>query len=67
MENKCVICGAVIPEGIQVCKNCDLVYRPIEKGEKMDQFTATEQAYKNGYEQGQKAQCTFLLADCKTT
>lgn len=22
MENKCVVCGAVIPEGIQVCKNC---------------------------------------------
>lgn len=30
MENKCVCCGADIPEGWQVCPNCDLVYRPIE-------------------------------------
>lgn len=30
MENKCVVCGAVIPEGTQVCKDCDLVHRPIK-------------------------------------
>ena len=30
MENKCVVCGAVIPEGRHVCKNCDLVYRPTD-------------------------------------
>ena len=24
MENKCVVCGAVIPEGMQVCPNCQI-------------------------------------------
>ena len=23
MENRCIICGAVIPEGRQVCPNCE--------------------------------------------
>ena len=23
MENRCVCCGEIIPEGIQVCPNCD--------------------------------------------
>lgn len=24
MENKCVVCGAIIPEGRQVCPNCQI-------------------------------------------
>ena len=24
MENKCVVCGAIIPEGRQVCPNCEM-------------------------------------------
>ena len=24
MENKCVTCGAIIPEGVQVCSNCQI-------------------------------------------
>lgn len=23
MENKCLVCGAIIPEGRQVCPNCE--------------------------------------------
>lgn len=23
-ENRCVCCGAVIPEGLQICPNCEL-------------------------------------------
>ena len=23
MEDRCVCCGAIIPEGIQICPNCD--------------------------------------------
>lgn len=23
MDNRCVICGAIIPEGRQVCPNCE--------------------------------------------
>lgn len=23
MENRCVVCGAIIPEGRQVCPNCE--------------------------------------------
>ena len=26
MENRCVICGAIIPEGLQVCINCEKEY-----------------------------------------
>ena len=23
MQNRCVVCGEIIPEGLQVCKNCE--------------------------------------------
>lgn len=23
MENRCIICGAIIPEGRQICPNCE--------------------------------------------
>ena len=23
MENHCIVCGEIIPEGVQVCKKCD--------------------------------------------
>lgn len=33
MENKCVVCGAVIPEGNQICGRCayELVKEPIDE------------------------------------
>lgn len=51
MENKCVVCGAAIPEGRMVCPNCDLVFRK-------EPTTATEAArqgeiaYNIGYKKG---------------
>lgn len=26
MENRCVVCGCIIPEGLQVCPNCQETY-----------------------------------------
>ena len=28
MDNRCVMCGAIIPEGKQVCLNCENKYTP---------------------------------------
>ena len=28
MENRCVICGEIIPEGRQICLNCEKGYLP---------------------------------------
>ena len=36
MDNKCVSCGAVIPEGRQVCPNCESV------GSKMNRYCKEE-------------------------
>ena len=37
MENRCVICGAIIPEGRQVCPNCEKGENPkLEQDEKCD-------------------------------
>ena len=33
MEERCVFCGAIIPEGRQVCPNCENKYKGIEKGD----------------------------------
>jgi RNA polymerase subunit RPABC4/transcription elongation factor Spt4 len=33
MENRCVMCGAIIPEGRQVCPNCEKGQKAEEKNE----------------------------------
>jgi RNA polymerase subunit RPABC4/transcription elongation factor Spt4 len=49
MEDRCVCCGEIIPEGIIVCPNCE------ERGNDMTKHDASEQAYKNGYSAGYEA------------
>ncbi len=39
MENKCVCCGAIIPEGRQVCPNCESKSNDkLKVGDKVYQF-----------------------------
>ena len=33
MENRCVVCGAIIPEGREICPNCEKGYPPEQKNE----------------------------------
>lgn len=35
MENRCVVCGAIIPEGRQVCPNCMEGFVPEKKQEEL--------------------------------
>ena len=37
MENRCVVCGAIIPEGQQVCPNCEAGQKPEQKKDDSDQ------------------------------
>ena len=38
MENRCVVCGAIIPEGRQICPNCENGYHPKqERNEELDE------------------------------
>ena len=34
MENRCVCCGEIIPEGRQVCPYCEQIMREDEQNEK---------------------------------
>jgi len=36
MENICVVCGAIIPEGRQVCPNCMEGFVPVQEQEDHD-------------------------------
>ena len=33
MDNRCVVCGAIIPEGRQVCPNCEQGQKAEKKNE----------------------------------
>ena len=60
MDNKCVCCGTLIPEGRQICPVCD-------EAMKTDSFTVDDridQAYRQGYANGTKelAEVKRLLA-----
>lgn len=33
MEDRCVACGAIIPEGRQVCKECEIRHGVIEENQ----------------------------------
>lgn len=37
MENRCVACGRIIPEGRQVCINCEKGYLPDRDDEREDE------------------------------
>ena len=54
-ENHCVCCGAVIPEGGQVCKQCEKKYE-IRWGDSIIQAF-----YKKGFKDGQIYQATGYL------
>ena len=53
MVDRCVICGEPVPEGRQVCSAC--IERTVgREQDDMDIHTATEEAYKKGYEDGKR-------------
>ena len=53
MVDRCVICGEPVPEGRQVCPIC--IERTVgREQDDMDIHTATEEAYKKGYEDGKR-------------
>ena len=53
MVDRCVICGEPVPEGRQVCPAC--IERTVgREQDDMDIHTATEEAYKKGYEDGKR-------------
>lgn len=52
-ENHCVCCGAVIPEGGQVCKQCEKKYE-IRWGDSIIQAV-----YRKGFKDGQE-----ILTNC---
>ena len=54
-ENQCVCCGAVIPEGGQVCKQCKKKYE-IRWGDSIIQAI-----YRKGFKDGQFYQATGQL------
>ena len=37
MEERCVVCGAVIPEGRQICVDCEKQQGPAERRDQDDQ------------------------------
>ena len=38
MENRCICCGAVIPEGRQVCRSCEIETKKLERLERKDRI-----------------------------
>ena len=38
MENRCVVCGVIIPEGRYVCPCCETGYRPIPDNKKQERM-----------------------------
>ena len=39
MENRCIVCGAIIPEGRQICPNCENGYTPKqERNEELNEL-----------------------------
>ena len=53
-ENHCVCCGAVIPEGGQVCKQCEKKYE-IKWGDSIIQAV-----YRKGFKDGQEILTTYF-------
>lgn len=45
MENNCVCCGETIPEGLQICPNCERKFGNIKKIE--TNFYDKEEIYEN--------------------
>jgi len=50
MENRCVVCGEIIPEGTMICPNC----KPTEK-------ELAEMVYNKGFMDGAKEFAKYLI------
>lgn len=48
MENRCVICNDIIPEGLMICPNCE--HTQIKIGMILQSSGATEKEVKEAYE-----------------
>ena len=38
MDNRCIICGEIIPEGREVCPNCEAGHTPKAENEKKNDY-----------------------------
>ena len=45
MEDRCVACGAIIPEGRQVCKNCEIRYGVIKENQEEPRYFGVDKEY----------------------
>lgn len=49
MENRCICCGAEIPEGRMVCKSCEAKYEYTDTGERFEPHKSLWQRIKEWF------------------
>ena len=50
MENRCVVCGAMIPEGRQICPNCEKGYMTVPDDKEQEECALFSLGGKIGHE-----------------